>query len=62
VNGQLVLAVQDDGIGLPPDLDLSKINSLGLVLINTLVDQIDGTLEWSRSGGTAATITFGRLS
>ena len=32
------------------------------VLVNTLVDQIDGTLEWSKRGGTAATITLGKLS
>jgi two-component sensor histidine kinase/CheY-like chemotaxis protein len=58
VDGHYVLTVHDDGIGLPADLDLSGTNSLGMVLINTLVEQIDGTLEWSRNGGTAATITL----
>jgi two-component sensor histidine kinase len=58
-NGRYSLTVHDDGIGMPPDLDLSKVDSLGVLLITTLVDQLEGTLEWSRNGGTTATIAFG---
>jgi two-component sensor histidine kinase len=60
MNGQYTLAVCDNGIGIPADLDLSQTNSLGMVLIATLVEQIEGTLEWGRDGGTAATITLGQ--
>jgi len=39
------LRVKDDGVGFPPGLDFKKSESLGLVIINTLVEQIGGQLE-----------------
>ncbi len=45
---------------MPGDLGLSETHSLGMVLIATPVDQMDGTLEWCRDGSTVATITLGR--
>ncbi|MDX1925596.1 MAG: PAS domain S-box protein [Pirellulaceae bacterium] len=38
------LAVEDDGVGLPPDLDLGKIKSLGLQLVSDLVRQLNGSI------------------
>ncbi|TAL30362.1 MAG: PAS domain S-box protein [Spirochaetes bacterium] len=54
----LELVVSDNGIGLPVDVDLSKTKSLGLSLAPLLVQQIDGTIELSREGGTTYTIRF----
>jgi len=52
-DGRLVLMVSDNGAGLPPDFDLHKTDSLGLQLVNTLTDQLEGTIALDRSGGTA---------
>jgi len=48
----------DDGVGLPPGLDITKLNSLGMRLINGLTKQLGGTLEVSGNGGTRYHITF----
>ncbi len=55
---QHVLTVSDNGVGLPEELDLDKIDSLGLQLVNSLTNQIDGDLDLDRSHGTKFTITF----
>lgn len=54
--GELVLA--DNGSGQLPSGDRKK--GLGLRLMQRLVDQIDGTLEWRRTQGTEARMTFPR--
>ena len=59
--GTFTLIVRDNGIGIPKDLDFRKSESLGLQLVCTLVDQLEGTIELDRSGGTAFTITFAEL-
>ncbi len=52
------LLVADSGAGLPPGLDFRNTPSLGLQLVNTLVGQLEGTIELTRGSGTAFTITF----
>ncbi len=42
--GKAELVVRDDGVGLPKGVDMKKVESLGMVIINTLVDQIEGRL------------------
>lgn len=39
-----ILQVQDDGIGLPANLESKKQKSLGLQLVNNLSEQLDGQL------------------
>jgi PAS domain S-box-containing protein len=56
--GQLVLTVSDDGVGLPPEIDLETVPSLGLRLVSMLVQQIGGTIELDRTAGTRYTIMF----
>jgi two-component system, sensor histidine kinase PdtaS len=60
--GELVhIHVQDDGSGLPPEFDLSKTNSLGLKIIQTLVqNDLRGefAIENMNGGGTLASVTF----
>ncbi|EKQ52054.1 MAG: PAS domain S-box [Methanobacterium sp. Maddingley MBC34] len=55
---ELILSVQDNGIGLPPDMEFENISSLGLKLVNTLVSQIDGEIEINSDSGTNVTIKF----
>ncbi len=59
VAGPFTLRISDNGIGLAEDVDFRKSPSLGLTLVNSLVEQLGGTIELDRRGGTAFTITFG---
>jgi PAS domain S-box-containing protein len=60
-DGQLTLMVSDNGVGFPQGLDFRDTGSLGLQLVNTLVEQIEGTIELDRSDGTAFRIAFAEL-
>ena len=53
-----ILTVSDDGIGIPESLNLENPDSLGIQLVTTLVDQLDGELELKRNNGTEFTIRF----
>ena len=55
---ELELRVSDDGVGFPKDVDFRSTESLGLQLVNTLTDQIGGTIEFQSDGGTRFCITF----
>jgi len=48
----------DNGKGFPEDVNFRETESLGLQLVTTLVDQIDGTIELERNDGTRFTINF----
>lgn len=52
------LQVKDSGKGLPEDFDIKKSNTLGLKLIQTLIRQIDGSLEIASSKGSMFSIYF----
>jgi two-component sensor histidine kinase len=53
-----ILTVSDNGIGISEDLDVEDLDSLGLQLVTTLVDQLDGELELKRNNGTEFTMRF----
>ncbi|AKB77481.1 sensory transduction histidine kinase [Methanosarcina horonobensis HB-1 = JCM 15518] len=53
-----ILKVSDDGIGIPESFDLENPDTLGMQLITTLVEQLDGELELNRKNGTKFTIRF----
>jgi len=50
------LKVKDDGVGLKADYD--KNDSLGMVVINSLCDQLDGNCKYSVDNGTTFTMEF----
>ncbi|MHB8102357.1 MAG: PAS domain S-box protein [Methanosarcina sp.] len=52
------LTVSDNGIGIPENVDIKDLDSLGLQLVTSLVDQLDGELELKRNKGTEFTIRF----
>jgi two-component sensor histidine kinase len=57
----IVMAVRDDGVGLPAEFDLSAPTTFGLRLMKMLARQLDGTLEMSRATpGTEVRLTFPR--
>lgn len=53
-----IFIIQDDGIGLPAGFDRENINTLGLQLIITLVDQIKGNITFINDNGTKVRIEF----
>jgi PAS domain S-box-containing protein len=57
---KLTLIVRDNGIGFPEKLDFHETTSLGLQLVTTLVDQIEGNIELDKTGGTEFRISFFR--
>jgi two-component sensor histidine kinase len=56
--GKYQLIVHDNGIGLPWNMDIEKVESLGLQLVQMLTKQIDGVLKINRNDGTHFQITF----
>lgn len=52
------LVFADNGKGFPEDIDFRNSTSLGLQLVNTLVDQIVGNIELERNIGTKFIIKF----
>ncbi len=57
---ELTLTVSDNGVGLPEALDFRRSESLGLQLVNTLVEQLKGTIEHAGNHGTEFKVTFPR--
>ena len=58
-NGSIfILSISDNGLGIPEDIDIKNPNSLGLQLVVTLVNQLDGELELKRNKGTEFTLRF----
>ena len=52
------LTISDNGKGIPENIELGSVESLGLQLVNILVDQLDGNLELKRNHGMEFGITF----
>lgn len=57
-NNVITLIIKDDGIGLPQTIDMTEINTLGLSLVTSLVDQLNGELTVERGHGTVFRIIF----
>jgi two-component sensor histidine kinase len=60
-DGRFTLRVRDTGVGFPPEVDFRHTASLGLQLVNLLVEQLDGTIDLTTQGGTTFTVTFAEL-
>jgi PAS domain S-box-containing protein len=58
-NGNEVsLKISDDGVGLPENFKFEKNDSLGVQLVYSLTEQLDGTIEVNSEKGTSFLITF----
>jgi PAS domain S-box-containing protein len=57
-NDNFKLMVKDNGAGIPDDLDAKKNESLGLQLVETLIEQLYGKYEIHSNGGTEVLIEF----
>ena len=50
--------IKDNGVGFPEDLDFQNTDSLGMQIVNSLTDQIDGEIELDNNNGTEFKISF----
>ena len=57
-DGEQVLTVADDGIGLPAGFHPRKSQSLGMHLIRSLTEQIHGRFEYASNNGASFTLYF----
>jgi two-component sensor histidine kinase len=53
-----ILIISDNGVGIPANLDIEALDSLGLQLVTSLVSQLDGELEIKKNGETEFIIRF----
>jgi PAS domain S-box-containing protein len=61
-DNEIMLEVSDDGVGLGEDFKFEKHDSLGIQLVYSLVEQLDGSLEVKseKKKGTCFTLSFTR--
>ncbi len=57
-NDMIGISVKDDGVGIPDDAQIHKPKALGLELVDALVKQLRGTLQFIHSNGTEVAIQF----
>ena len=58
-NHTIRVSVQDNGIGLPDDFDLTKQRSIGmLTIVNLAEKQLQGHIDFNRKNGFGCTFTF----
>lgn len=51
-NTHFTLTIKDNGVGLPDSILLDKPNTLGLILVQSLTEQLNGDLKINRESGT----------
>jgi PAS domain S-box-containing protein len=52
------VVVRDNGIGFPDGVDFTSVASMGMTLINNLVEQLEGTITIERNHGTLFRLQF----
>ncbi len=57
---QVSIRIRDNGVGLPEDYEVGASDSLGLQLVSSLLDQLEGEIRLKRDNGTDYLITFDR--
>ena len=55
---KLELTVKDNGIGIPDSFIIEKAKSLGLKLVKSLTEQLEGNMSYEINGGTTFRVTF----
>ncbi|MEZ5584863.1 MAG: histidine kinase dimerization/phosphoacceptor domain -containing protein [Candidatus Competibacteraceae bacterium] len=55
---QFTLRIKDDGVGFPDTVNFRQTASLGMMIVMSLVTQLQGNIELQTHGGTEFVITF----
>jgi PAS domain S-box-containing protein len=58
---KIILVIKDNGIGFPPHLDFKNTESLGLQLVCTLAEQLEGEIRLNKENGTTFELIFTEL-
>ena len=58
VEDKFELVISDNGIGLPVNVNLNNIKTLGILLVKSLTEQIDGKISIKKNCGTQFKIIF----
>ena len=58
VEDKFELVISDNGIGLPANVNFNNIKTLGILLVKSLTEQIDGKISIHRKNGTQFKIIF----
>ncbi|MEJ2253584.1 MAG: PAS domain S-box protein [Nitrospirota bacterium] len=56
--GRLTLSVRDDGVGMPQGFAPGETGTLGMELVSSLLEQLDGAMDIRSGQGTEVRITF----
>ena len=54
----VTLTVEDNGIGMPPDMNLAEMRTMGMTVIHGLTAQLDGTISLLPGPGTRFQLRF----
>jgi two-component sensor histidine kinase len=57
-SGRCALIVHDNGAGFPDSIDFNNPDSLGILMINMLVYQLNGEIRLTKENGTEFKISF----
>ncbi len=57
-NEEYVMEIRDNGKGLPANIEMEKVNTLGLRLVNILSKQLKGKVNYSYDNGSKFVISF----
>jgi len=58
MNNKIKMVISDNGKGMPESINYKNTETLGLQLVNTLTEQINGTISMNRNKGTIFEIIF----
>jgi two-component sensor histidine kinase len=59
---RFLLTVSDNGVGFVPDLEADETETLGLQLVYTLTNQLEGIVEYEGQEGTSVRVEFSELA
>jgi PAS domain S-box-containing protein len=59
-DNHVIMNIDDNGVGIPEDIDFQKTKTLGLQLVNILTRQLKGTIKLDHEEGTRFEIVFAR--
>lgn len=57
-SNKILLTIQDNGNGLPKEIDFKNSTGFGLTLVEMLTKQLDGTISFDGSNGTKIVLEF----
>ncbi len=57
-SNRLSILYSDNGIGLPPGFDIESIDSFGMLIVNSLIKQLDSTMKITNKQGFTCKFSF----